>query len=57
MTAFTTTDLAEGTNLYYTDSRARGALSAGTGVTYDSGTGQISIGQDVATTATPTFAK
>jgi hypothetical protein len=51
----TTTDLAEGTNLYYTDARARAALSGGTGVTYNSTTGQISIGQDVATTAIVTF--
>ena len=37
-----TDDVAEGsTNLYYTDSRARAALSAGTGITYDSGTGVI----------------
>ena len=55
--AKTTSDLTEGTNLYFTDARARAALSGGTGVTYDSGTGQISIGQDVATTATPTFAR
>lgn len=37
----TTTDLPEGTNLYYTDTRARGALSVsvGSGLTYNSGTG------------------
>lgn len=34
----------------------RSTLSAGTGVTYSNVTGAISIGQDVATTATPTFA-
>ena len=44
------------TNLYYTDARSRAAVSGGTGVTYTSGTGVIAIGQDVATTATPTFA-
>jgi hypothetical protein len=38
---FTTSNLAEGTNLYYTDTRARLALSAGTGITYDSATGVI----------------
>ena len=48
----TTTDIAEGTNLYYTDARARGALSAGTGISYNSTTGVItnsspSLGGDV----------
>ena len=38
---FTTSNLAEGTNLYYTDTRARLALSAGTGITYDNATGII----------------
>jgi len=51
----TTTDLAEGSNLYYTDTRARAALSGGTGVTYNNTTGEISIGQNVATTANVTF--
>src|SRR6056300_512839 len=37
----------------YTDSDVESYLSGGTGVTYSSG--QISIGQDVGTTATPTF--
>ncbi len=51
-----TDDIGEGsTNLYYTDSRAYGANSGGTGVTYNTGTGEISIGQDVATTADVTF--
>jgi hypothetical protein len=36
-----TTDVAEGTNLYYTDARARASNSAGTGISYDSGTGVI----------------
>ena len=49
-------DVSEGTtNLYYTDARSRAALSGGTGVTYNSGTGQISIGQDVTSGATVTF--
>ena len=44
----------------YTDSdrsalSIKGLFSAGTGVTYNSTTGAISIGQDVATSATPTF--
>jgi hypothetical protein len=51
-----TDQLQEGlTNLYYTDTRARGSLSAGTGVVYDSATGIISIGQAVATTDDVTF--
>jgi hypothetical protein len=37
----TTTNIAEGTNLYYTDTRARASNSAGTGISYDSGTGVI----------------
>jgi hypothetical protein len=37
----TTTDIAEGTNLYYTDARARNAVSAGTGISYNSTSGVI----------------
>jgi hypothetical protein len=37
----TTTNVAEGTNLYYTDARARASVSAGTGISYDSITGVI----------------
>ena len=49
-----TDDLSEGsTNLYFTNARVDSRLSGGTGVTYSSG--EISIGQDVGTTATPTF--
>jgi hypothetical protein len=36
-----TTDLTEGTNLYYTNTRARLSLSAGVGISYNSGTGVI----------------
>ena len=36
-----TADLPEQTNLYFTDARARAALSAGTGLTYNSSTGQF----------------
>lgn len=43
------------TNLYHTAARARAALSAGTGVIYNSTTGVIAVGQDVATNASPTF--
>ena len=52
---FTTTDLTEGSNLYFTDSRARNSVSAGTGVSYNSATGIISIGQAVETTSDVTF--
>ena len=37
----TTTNIAEGTNLYYTDARARAAISAGTGISYDNTTGVV----------------
>ena len=37
-----TTDLSEGTNLYYTDTRARLAISAGGDLSYNSTTGVIS---------------
>tara|TARA_R110002096_G_scaffold258013_3_gene451603 strand:+ start:1216 stop:3915 length:2700 start_codon:yes stop_codon:yes gene_type:complete len=49
----TTTQLAEGTNLYYTDARVDTHLTGGTGVTY--ATGDISIGQPVSTTSNVTF--
>lgn len=49
-----TDDLPEGsTNLYFTDSRARAAMSGGTGVTITSGS--IAIGQSVGTTDDVTF--
>ena len=56
----TTDKLSEGSNnLYYTtaraDSDAKAALLGGTGVTYDSSTGIISIGQPVGTSDTVTF--
>lgn len=39
-----TDDVAEGsTNLYFTNTRARSALSAGTGISYNSTTGEISL--------------
>lgn len=58
LTGITTDNVTEGsTNLYYTNARVdteiESYLSGGTGVTYSSG--DISIGQDVSTTATPTF--
>lgn len=45
-----TSQITESTNLYYTDARARAALSAGSGITYNSATGQIS-----ASASTPTY--
>ena len=51
-----TDELTEGTsNLYFTSQRARSSVSAGTGVTYNSSTGVISIGQPVGTTDDVTF--
>ena len=51
LTNHTTNDLTEGSeNLYFTNTRARDAVSGGTGVDVTSG-GVISIGQNVATTA------
>ena len=52
----TTDGVPEGVvNLYYTDARARAALSGSTGVTYNNTTGSIAIGQDVAQSASPQF--
>ena len=60
MDSGTTNDLSEGSNnLYYTtaraDSDAKAALLGGTGVTYDSSSGVISIGQPVGTGDNVTF--
>lgn len=52
-TSSTTANLTESGNLYYTDARAQAAITAGTGVGVASGV--VSIGQDVGTSATPTF--
>jgi len=43
-------------NLWFTTARARGSVSGGTGITYSSATGEISIGQPVATVSNVTFA-
>lgn len=54
LSAFTTTDLAEGVNLYYTDTRARASISSTvTGLTYTGGTGILSttLGYGIPTTA------
>ena len=53
LTNHKTTNLVEGTNLYYTDARAQAAITASTGVTVTGGV--ISIGQSVGTTANVTF--
>lgn len=42
-TALVTTNVTEGTNLYYTDARARAALSGSGGISYNSGTGAITL--------------
>lgn len=52
--SLTSTNISEGTNLYYTDARARASVSAGTGISYSSATGVItnaSPDQTVALTA------
>jgi hypothetical protein len=41
--SLTTTDIAEGTSLYFTDARAREAISDGDGISYNSSTGVISV--------------
>jgi len=55
----TTTNVAEGTNEYFTQARARQSLSAGTGISYDNTTGVItnsspSLGGDVVGPASAT---
>ena len=51
----TTTSLNEGNNLYFTTARARDSLSSGTGVSYNSTSGVIAIGQAVETSSAVTF--
>ena len=52
-----TDEVAEGSsNLYFTSSRARSAISAGVGITYNAGTGVISTSQNLSTGGSPTFA-
>ena len=43
ISSFSTTDVSEGSNLYYTDARVRGAVQGGTGVSYDQSTGEFSV--------------
>ena len=49
--ATNTTDLQEGANLYYTNARARLAISANSNILYNSTTGTISLDSNVLTTA------
>jgi len=42
ISSFSTTDVTEGANLYFTDQRARSALVGGTGISYDTSTGEMS---------------
>ena len=51
----TTANTAEVTNLYYTDTRARAALSGTTGVAYNSSTGVIALTQNIDPHADVTF--
>jgi hypothetical protein len=50
-----TDDIPEGTNKYFSNTLARAAISGSTGVTYNASTGEIAIGQAVATTDSVTF--
>jgi hypothetical protein len=50
-----TGDVAENGNQYFTDARARAALSAGSGISYNSSTGAISTTQTLTTAGSPTF--
>ena len=43
ISGFSTTDVSEGANLYFTEQRARGSLVGGTGVSYDDLTGEMSL--------------
>lgn len=53
----TTSDITEGTNQYFTNARARGAISGTLNqINYDSETGVLSTPQDIHSGASPTFA-
>ena len=49
-TGFDTADLTEGTNLYYTDTRARASISVSGDLSYNSSTGVISFSETTAAT-------
>jgi hypothetical protein len=56
ITGQTTDNVAEGNvNVYFTNLRARAALSPGTGVIYNNNTGVVSISQNVDVTSNVTF--
>jgi hypothetical protein len=50
-----TGDVAENGNQYFTTARARAAISAGSGISYNSSTGAISTTQTLTTAGSPTF--
>ena len=50
LTGFVTADLTEGTNLYYTDARARASISVSGDLSYNSSTGVISFTETTAAT-------
>ena len=54
LTNHKTTNLAEGTNKYFTDARAQAAITGGTGVSVVAG--EVAIGQSVGTSANVGFA-
>ena len=57
ITGQTSDNIAEGNvNIYFSNTRVRAALSADTGVSFNSSTGAIGIGQNVSTTSDVTFA-
>jgi hypothetical protein len=43
LSGVTTSEVSEGTNQYFTSARARSALSGGTGISYNSSTGVVSL--------------
>ena len=51
-----TGDVSENGNLYFTNARARSAVSAGTGISYSSSTGVISTAQNLTSAGSPSFA-
>ena len=50
-----TGDITENGNLFFTNARARSAISAGSGISYNSSTGAISTTQTLTTAGSPTF--
>jgi hypothetical protein len=54
-TAISTSDVPEGSNLYFTNARARSALSGSTNISYNSTSGVIDTVQGISTAGTPQF--